>query len=162
MLPEMLRDLVAHKGHANAALLRGVQENAAAAADPEVWALLHHVLLANRFWLLAVLASPFVFDDEARLSDTFDALVERYAGMQAQEQAWLDAATEADLARTVTGSQIPGGSCSVAQALLQVCLHSHGHRAQLAKLLRRHGATPPATDFILWLTARPHAAWPGR
>jgi uncharacterized damage-inducible protein DinB len=157
---DMLRDLIAHKGHANAALLQGVQENHAAPADPEVWTLLHHILLANRFWLLAILGSPFVLDDEARPSDSFDALVGRYARMQSAEQAWLDTATEDDLARTLTGAQIPGGSCSIGQALMQVCLHSHGHRAQLAKLLRRHGGTPPATDFILWLATRPAAAWP--
>jgi uncharacterized damage-inducible protein DinB len=159
---DMLRDLIAHKGHANAALLQGVQENHAAAAAPEVWTLLHHILLANRFWLLAILGSPFVLEDESRPSDTFDALVQRYAGMQSEEQAWLDAATEADLARALTGRHIPGGSCSVGQALMQVCLHSHGHRAQLAKLLRRHGATPPATDFVLWLVTRPAAPWPVR
>ena len=50
---------------------------------------------------------------------------------------------------------IPGGRCSVMQAWLQVCLHSHGHRAQLAKLLRAHGGEPPVTDFISWLATRP-------
>ena len=49
---EMLRDLVAHKGHANAALLTAVQQNPVATSDPELWELLHHILLANRFWLL--------------------------------------------------------------------------------------------------------------
>jgi uncharacterized damage-inducible protein DinB len=54
---------------------------------------------------------------------------------------------------------IPGGKCSVAQALMQVCMHSHGHRAQCAKLLRRHGGLPPMTDFISWLEARRIAEW---
>jgi uncharacterized damage-inducible protein DinB len=160
MLLEMVRDLIVHKGHANAALLKGIAENGAAATDPEVSELLHHILLANRFWLLAVLESPFVFADESRASASFAALVQRYARMQAQEQAWIDAATEADLARTMTGVLIPGGSCSVGHAWMQVCLHSHGHRAQCAKLLRRHGGTPPQTDFILWLTHRQPAEWP--
>jgi uncharacterized damage-inducible protein DinB len=152
---EMLRDLVAHKGHADAALLRAVGRHDAAAADPAVWELLHHVLLANRFWLLAVLGVPFTLEDEAHASDSFDALVQRYARMQAQESAWLERAAEADLARTLNGPLIPGGQCSVAQALMQVCLHSHGHRAQCAKLLRGHGVTPPPADFILWLAGRP-------
>jgi uncharacterized damage-inducible protein DinB len=64
------------------------------------------------------------------------------------------AATEADLARSLEDDQIPHGRCSVAQAFVQVCLHSQGHRAQAAKLLRRHGGVPPATDFILWLATR--------
>ena len=151
---QMLRDLVHHKGHANAALLNAIRQNAAAASDPELSDLLHHVLLANRFWMLSVLGLPFVLEDESRPASSFDALIERYARTQAQEAAWLDAATAADLDRTLKSPLIPNGECSVAQAFMQVCMHSHGHRAQAAKLLRRHGGTPPATDFILWLANR--------
>ena len=151
----MLRDLVAHKGHANAALLHAVRGNGAAVADRELWDLLHHILLANRFWLLAILESPFVLDVEARPSASFDALVVRFASLQDQEETWLAAATAADLARMLVDEQIPGGTCSVAQAVMQVCLHSHGHRAQAAKMLRHLGGEPPPTDFILWLADRP-------
>ena len=157
---EMLRDLIAHKGHANAELLAAIRSNGAAAIDPEVGELLHHVLLANRFWLLAVLGLPFVADDESQRAPSFDALVERYRSSQEQEHAWLAAATEADLARRLEHPLIPGGSCSVSQAWMQVCLHSHGHRAQCAKLLRRHDGVPPIADFILWLPARASAEWP--
>ncbi len=157
---EMLRQLIAHKGHANAALLQAIQAHPPAAADPDLQALLHHILLANRFWLLAVLGAPFVLDDESRPSDAFEGLVQRYAEMQRQEHHWLDTATGADLGRTLAGPLIPGGSCSVDQALMQVCLHSHGHRAQCATRLRHLGGVPPATDFILWLSHRQRAAWP--
>jgi uncharacterized damage-inducible protein DinB len=156
----MLRDLVDHKGHANAALLNAIRQNAAAASDPELRELLHHTLLTNRFWLLAVLGLPFVLEDESRSADSFDALVQRYARTQTQEAAWLATAKEADLERTLKNPHIPNGQCSVAEAFMQVCMHSHGHRSQCAKLLRRHGGTPPATDFILWLAKRPGAEWP--
>ncbi|MGE3178224.1 MAG: DinB family protein [Vicinamibacterales bacterium] len=151
---EMLRDLVAHKGHSNARLLSAIRECPAAASDPELWNLLHHILLANRFWLLTVLGAPFVHDEEARLSSSFDELIGRYGETQAQEVAWLDAAAAADLERILADERIPNGRCSVAQAFVQVCLHSHGHRAQCAKLLRRHGGVPPASDFILWPAQR--------
>lgn len=150
----MLRDLVDHKGHANRALLHAIQAHAAAATDPQLLDLLHHVLLANRFWLLSVLDQPFVLEEEVRPAPSFDALVARFVGTQAAEAAWLASATEADLDRTLAGALIPGGECSVAQAIMQVCLHSHGHRAQAAALLRRHGGTPPGTDFVAWLAAR--------
>jgi len=159
---EMLRDLVAHKGHANAALLTAIRQNPAAASDPELWELLHHILLANRFWLLTVLGLPFVHEEEAHSSPSFDGLIERYRSAQTQEETWLETATERDLARMLEGALIPNGQCSVSQALMQVCLHSHGHRAQCAKLLRRHGGAPPRADFILWLSGRPQAEWPGR
>ena len=149
----MLRDLVAHKGHANAALLAAVRGNGAAAADGELRDLLHHVLIANRFWVLAILGRPFVHDDEARPSESFEALVDRYAATQALEEAWLEAAAEDALARVLENALIPGGSCSVAQAFVQTCMHAHGHRAQCAKLLRRHGGVPPPSDFIRWLAA---------
>jgi len=152
---EMLRDLIAHKGHANAALLTAIRQNPAAVSDPELWELLHHILLANRFWLLTVLGLPFVYEDEARPSASFDALIHRYDSTQAQEATWLETATEGELARILEDALIPSGKCSVSQAFMQVCMHSHGHRAQCAKLLRRHGGVPPPTDFILWLTSRP-------
>jgi uncharacterized damage-inducible protein DinB len=158
---EMLRDLVAHKGHANAALLTAIRQNPTAASDPELWELLHHILLANRFWLLTVLGLPFVHEDEAQPSPSFDALIQRYGSTQVQEATWLETATEGDLARMLEDALIPNGQCSVAQAFVQVCLHSHGHRAQCAKLLRRHGAVPPSMDFIQWLTSRPRAEWAG-
>jgi uncharacterized damage-inducible protein DinB len=54
---------------------------------------------------------------------------------------------------------IPGRSFSVAQALTQVCFHSHGHRAQCSMRLRLLGGTPPAMDFLHWLGERPTADW---
>ena len=156
---EMLRDLVAHKGHANAALLSAIGLNRTAAADSTLLDLLHHILLANRFWLLAILGQPFVLEHEDTAASSFDALVQRYARTQSDEAAWLRSSTAADLERRLRSPLIPGGECSVAQALVQVCMHSHGHRAQAATLLRRHGGTPPTTDFMSWLTTRPAAQW---
>ncbi|HET9250821.1 MAG TPA: DinB family protein [Candidatus Eisenbacteria bacterium] len=156
---DLLRDLVAHKGYANAALLNAAQRNRAAVSDPELVELLHHILVANRFWLLTILGLPFVHDEEARVSSSFAALIQRYADTQAQETAWLEISTEGDLARRLESPLIPNGTCSIAEALVQVCMHSHGHRAQAAKLLGRHGGVAPPMDFILWLAKRPPAEW---
>lgn len=156
---EMLRDLAAHKGHANAAMLGAIRQNDAAASDPELRELLHHVLIANRFWLLTILGLPFVVEEESRPSSSFDTLIQRYCSTHEQEFTWLATATEADLARVLEGPLIPGAKCSVSQAFMQVCMHAHGHRAQCAKLFRRHGGVPPKTDFILWLASRPTAEW---
>lgn len=156
---EMLRDLIAHKGHADAALLGAIRTNNAAAADPEVRELLHHMLIANRFWLLTITGAPFEFENESIPATSFDALIQRYSSTHDEESAWAAASTGADLARIVDSPVIPGRRCSVAQALMQVCMHSQGHRAQCAKLLRRHGGVPPTTDFILWLTTRPAPEW---
>lgn len=156
---ETLRDLILHNGYANAAMLTAVRQDTAAVQDGAISELLHHVLLANRFWLLTVLGLPFVVEDESRPSSSFDALVQRYRSTHEQQSAWLATATDGDLTRIVESALVPGGQCSVAQAFVQVCLHSHGHRAQCAKLLRRHGGTPPAMDFITWLATRRTPEW---
>jgi len=156
---DMLRDLIAHKGHADATVLNAIRQNDTAASDPEFRKLMQHVLLANRFWLLTIVGEPFDHEAEARPLPSFEALIQRYGSTHTRETAWLEAATQADLARVLKDARIPNGQCSVAQAFMQVCLHSQGHRAQCAKLLRRIGGVPPATDFILWLTNRPAAEW---
>jgi hypothetical protein len=155
---EMLRDLAGHNGHANAALLSAVRQNRAAVDDVELAELLHHVLLAHRFWLVSVLGLPFDVERESHPSGSFDVLIQRYGTTHQQQAAWLSTATEGDLARVLESALIPGGRCSVAHAFVQVCMHSHGHRAQCAKLLRRYGGDPPRTDFVLWLATRPAPA----
>jgi hypothetical protein len=102
---------------------------------------------------------PFVFQDECRPSSSFDELIQRYGRTHEQQSAWLAAATEPDLARLLESALVPGGQCSVAQELMQVRMHSHGHWAQCAKLLRRHGGVLPKTDLILWLETRPIVEW---
>lgn len=157
---EMVRDLVDHKGYANAALLQAIGQHPPAAADPEILRLLHHILIANRFWLLTIQGEPFMHHDEARTSESFADLVGRYRRMQAKETEWLATATDTALAGVLESPLIPNGRCTVVQALLQVCLHSQGHRSQVATLLRQCGGVPPATDFILWVAERTRAEWP--
>jgi uncharacterized damage-inducible protein DinB len=151
---QMIRDLVAHKGHANRLLLEAIRTHPDAAADAEIERLLHHILVANRFWFLTICGEPFDFERETAAPGSLDALIDRSAATEREEDAWTARATAKDLERTLENDMIPGGRCTVAQGLMQVCLHSHGHRAQIAKMLRRHGGTPPMTDFILWLSER--------
>ena len=157
----LLRDLVAHKGYANAACLAAVRQNEGAAADAELVDLLHHILIANRFWITAVRRVPFVEAREANLARTLPSLIDAFRATQSEETAWIAAASEEDCAATLTHPLIPGGACSVGAALTQVCLHSQGHRAQIAKILRRHGGVPPQTDFIVWLIERQLPDWDG-
>lgn len=155
----LLRDLVAHKGHANAAFLAAVRRSEAASADGDVLDLLHHILLANRFWISAVRRVPFGAAQEASVSRTLGSLLEAFRATQDEELTWLASATDGDCAATLTDPLIPGGACSIGEAFVQVCMHSHAHRAQIAKLLRRHGAVPPQADFILWLMERRQPEW---
>ena len=150
----MLRDLVRHKAFANTALLVAIRRAEAAAHDDELRKLLHHILLANRFWLMLILELPFNREEEARIPESLEAIAQLYRETHALELNWICRAQEADLARSLETPFLPGHRFSVAQALTQVCLHSQGHRAQCASRLRLLGGTPPSTDFILWLKRR--------
>ncbi len=150
----MIRDLMAHKEHANTQMLSAICEHPQASRDPELLELLHHILVSNRFWTLTCLGLPFDRAKETMVPATLDALIETYDVTQRQEETWMARATDAELARSIDSPLIPGTQCTVAQALMQVCMHSQGHRSQCAKMLRRLGGTPPMTDFILWLAGR--------
>ena len=151
-------DLIAHKGWADAELLNAVRQHPAASSDPQLRTLLHHMLVANRFWLLSIVGEPFVADFETRVPESIDALIPIFRTTYDREKAWLATAADVD-SQTLESALIPG-RCRVSDAVLQVCLHSQGHRAQCAKMLRALGGSPPATDFILWIAARPSPAWP--
>jgi len=150
----MLRDLIRHKAFANTALLVAIRRHQPAAQDEELRKLLHHILLANRFWLMLIMELPFDQAEEARIPESLETIAQLYRKTHALELNWICRTQEADLGRSLETPFLPGRRFSVAQALTQVCLHSQGHRAQGASRLRLLGGTPPSTDYILWLKRR--------
>jgi uncharacterized damage-inducible protein DinB len=156
----MLQNLVGHKGYADASLLRAIQQNDRAAQDEDLRRLLHHVILANRFWLKQNLSRPFALKEESHVPESLETIVARYRETHIEELEWISELDETNLGRKLESPLIPSGSCSVAESVMQVCMHSHGHRSQCATRLRLLGGTPPALDFILWLKERPAANWP--
>jgi uncharacterized damage-inducible protein DinB len=66
---------------------------------------------------------------------------------------------ERALARPVTYRNSAGDefTSTVEDMLLQVALHGSYHRGQIARDLRRSGATPLATDYIAWARGAPAA-----
>lgn len=160
MSAAIIEDLLRHKWHANAAYLAAVCRNEAARQDEEMRKALHHILVSNRFWLFLILGKEFDREREMRVPDALDFLVERYRETAALELEWVARCEDAELSRQVATPRLPGQAFSVEEVLMQICLHSHGHRAQLAGKLRDVGVTPPATDFVLWLNGRPAPEWP--
>ncbi len=152
---EMLRELIHHKAYANASLLKAIREHAAAAEDPELRTLLHHTIVADRHWLWLILELPFVLEEETKIPETLAAITALYRETYARENAWLAQADETALDRILRTPFLPNFTCTAAQALLQLCLHSQGHRSQCASRLRSLGGNPPTLDFILWLKERP-------
>ena len=155
----LLRDLTAHKGYANATLLNAIRQHDAAASDLALRTLLHHILIANRFWLLACLSEPFLREQESRIPDSLDPLIAITGRPTTARPAGWQTVDESELGRILENPFVPGGRCSVSDALVQVSLHSQGHRSQCATMLRQLGGTPPATDFILWVRSRTEPEW---
>jgi uncharacterized damage-inducible protein DinB len=155
----MLQNLIQHKGYADASLLRAIRQNDEAAQDDDLRRLLHHIILANRFWLIQNLGRPFALEEESRVPESLGAVASRYGETYVEELKWMSQLAESDLGNQLESPFIPGGRCSVAEGVMQVCMHSHGHRSQCATRLRLLGGTPPALDFILWLKDRPAADW---
>jgi uncharacterized damage-inducible protein DinB len=120
---------------------------------------MHHILLATRFWLGLILGRPFSLEAESQAPESLEVLVAQYRETHIQLLEWISKIRQADLARSVETPFIPESSFSLEQALMQVCMHSHGHRSQCATRLRLVGGTPPALDFILWLRDRPAPDW---
>jgi uncharacterized damage-inducible protein DinB len=148
----MIQELMQHKAWANATLLRAIGQHPPAANDNELHRMLHHILVANRFWLLTVLGHPFDREREMLIPQNLTAIIDRFGETERLEADWLSHASESDLERTLeTRSSRLGIDVTVRQAILQICLHTQGHRPQCAARLRALGGTPPGTDYVLWI-----------
>jgi uncharacterized damage-inducible protein DinB len=154
-----LRDLFCHQAFADAALLNAIRCHDTAARDQELRTLLHHILVSHRYWIQLSQGLPFSVEVETQVPDSLDLIVARYQATQVQEKVWLETLRESDLARALESPFFPGRLIAVGDALMQVCMHSHGHRSQCATRLRALGGQPPSLDFILWLEDRPEPAW---
>ena len=143
--------LIEHKWWANSNLLRAIEQHGPATEDAELRKLLHHILVANRYWLLLTLAQPFKDEVEKRIPESHQKVVESFAATEKLEIAWISSVTSSDLERPLQPRAIPETTVTVAQAMVQVSLHSHGHRSQCASRLRALGGNPLPMDFVLWV-----------
>jgi uncharacterized damage-inducible protein DinB len=151
----LFQDLIRHKAFADAAYLKAIHSHPRAAADPGLRTRFHHIIVSNRYWLFANLGVEFDLEAELVVPNSFEELILRFKDAHTRELEWIAGAAESDLDRTIGNT-----SFTVPQALMQVCLHSQGHRAQCAEALRALGGTPPPTDFIGWVKQRPAPDWP--
>jgi len=148
----MIEELMRHKWWANDKLLRAIEQYPAAAEDEELRKMLHHILVSNRFWLLTILGHPFDRESEMKVPANLAAFIDRFNETERLEAEWLSHASDSELERTLeTRSSRLGIDVSVRQAILQICLHTQGHRPQCATRLRTLGGTPPGTDYVLWI-----------
>lgn len=111
-----------------------------------------HVLAGESVWLKRWHAAtePAWPDESERAS--IPEIRTRFTEVRRGQQAFLSARIDEDLGRCVAYRDSKGSrfETTLGDMLLQVCVHSQHHRAQLSNLLRRCGAEPikPGLDYI--------------
>lgn len=147
----IIDQLIRHKWWANSNLLRGIEQHQPAAEDEELRKLLHHILIANRYWLLLTLGQPFIDEEEVRIPESHQLMMRGYGATEKLEMGWLGSVQKPDLERPLQPRALRDVTVTVGEAMLQVGLHSQGHRSQCAARLRALGGTPIPMDFVLWV-----------
>jgi uncharacterized damage-inducible protein DinB len=154
---ETLRDLLRHEAWADAKLLQALKNCTGAWDDSTIQDKLHHSHGVQMAYLALIRDEPL---DLEKLQRPFYSFGELKASVQEYHGSvfpLFESLSPDDLERTVV-LNVPGHEerrNTVREALLQVAMHSHYHRAQLATRIRELGGDPPLTDFIVWV-------WDGR
>jgi uncharacterized damage-inducible protein DinB len=158
MLP-LLAELFDHQAWADATMLAAVRACPAAGEDEKLCQTLHPMVMVQRLLLALLLKRAFDMAEESKQPETLDALAARFRDTHPEERAFVQSLDEASLAARFEMPWAPGAKLTVAQALMQMVMHSQSHRGQCASRLRAAGGEPPTLDFILWLKERPAPVW---
>ena len=148
---EIIRDLFRHQAWADVALLEAIAASDAARQDEDLLRLLAHVLAVHRFFVATARGVPPEFRQEPV---ALHVLTAGFAETHASTAAWLETLVEADLERTLDIPYFQGRVIPVRAALLQVVLHTQGHRSQCLTRLRVLTGTAPTLDYIIWSNDR--------
>jgi uncharacterized damage-inducible protein DinB len=155
----LFAELFEHQAWADATMLAAIRAHPAAWEDEKLRQTLHHMITVQRAFLALLVKWPLDMAAELKPPDSFDALVARFRDTHPAEIAFAKDLDDASLARVIEPPWLPGSKLTVAQAIMQVLMHSQSHRGQCASRLRAAGGQPPTFDFILWLKDRPAPAW---
>lgn len=157
----LFRDLFEHQAYADAAMLNAIRRHDAASRDEKLRSLLHHTILAHRFWLHLSQGIPFVAEEESSVPDSLAPIAARYRETHTRDRQWLAGIVDSDLDLLLESPYFEGRRYRVRDGLMQICLHSQGHRSQCASTLRALGGEPPVLDYVLWIKDdRPAPVWP--
>jgi uncharacterized damage-inducible protein DinB len=150
----ILRDMVDHQFWADRELWSAIGAHGPARDDKAIRDRLHHVHQVQRLFIWAVgdrARQPAITTPEGFPS--FDDLHGYARDAHDDVRRTILSMTDTRLSEAVVIPWVPDPplSITVAEALLQMTMHSHYHRGQNAARLRELGGDPPITDFIFWL-----------
>ena len=154
-----IRELFAYNGWANRRLLEaaaGLDDEALArdlgSSFPSVLATFAHIVGADWIWLRRWAGeSPAGAPSDWELT-SLDAVRSRWDAVEADRTSLLASLDDAALEREVDYRNTRGAPFTnrMDRMLRHVVNHSTYHRGQIATMLRQLGATPPATDLIVF------------
>ena len=113
--------------------------------------LIHHIIVVDRRYTDRLPGEP-VSNYEDIPSDSLDALFGAFADTRTRLEAWLGAASDADLSRRMEFHTLSAGTMTASARKVVVHLLMHGirHWAQLATTLRQQGhATDWSHDILM-------------
>jgi uncharacterized damage-inducible protein DinB len=119
---------------------------------PSVIATLGHIVGAEWIWLSRWQGTSPAGFPEWLQNPTLEDLRSRLTQVESDRTAFLAGLTEDDLQRPLAYKLLNGTASStrLLDLLLHVVNHSTYHRGQVTTLLRQVGATPPATDYVVY------------
>ena len=119
---------------------------------PSVRDTLAHLISAEWIWLQRWLGTSPTRDPDGWADMDLPGLRRFYAEVAAGQRAFIESLTDADLDREISYRTLAGVAHTnrLAFLLRHVVNHSSYHRGPVTTMLRQLGATPVATDLILF------------
>lgn len=156
----LLRGLLGHQEWADAIFFH-TWGGSSVQDDQELLQRTQHLLAVQEAFLGVLKGQEAV--PEAAAPEPFDLLRSRCHANHEIFRALGRGLDETTLSRTVRVPWFPDPPClvSVADALVQVCLHTQHHRGQNMSRLKVLGASAKNVDYIIWLwKQKPAGRWP--
>jgi uncharacterized damage-inducible protein DinB len=144
------RDLFAFDRWANRRVLDSIRAFGEE-GDPDALKLLAHIIGSSRVWVTRLVGGEYASLENWPALD-FDACAVGLEMMYERWSRYLEDMTEEGLDELVPYRDMKGiaRESSVRDTLTHVVNHATYHRAQIARVIREKGMTPPSIDFILW------------
>ena len=155
-----LCDLLAHAEWANAVFFH-IWGKSPARDHEEMRKRILHLVAVQQGFLAVIRGETPQWQDEGP-PPSFADLRTRAVTSHAELSDFVAGLTAYDIAQTVRIPWFPDPPCevTVAEALIQVAMHSQHHRGQCMTRLKELGGEPKNVDWIIWLRkAKPAGRW---
>ena len=155
-----LRDLLAHAEWANAVFFHTWGKSPARDHE-ELRTRVDHILTVQEVFLSFLRGEP-AGGLAAGPPASYEELKTRAQRSHAGLREFAASLTPEGLERTVRIPFFPDPPCiiTVAQAIVQVAMHTQHHRGQCMTRLKDHGGEPKNVDWVIWLwKQKPEARW---